>query len=374
MIVPGQPAALFPDVGPSVQYIKNRESSIFRTQLLNGLDAGATSADHDAWKAQMDALQGALTDLQTQYQNTSQADYIAALDAYHAKIDADHEALDKNSAAFDAGKIDSATFQKNRDAITKQISFDAGPDSPQSIAVNTKLQTKLGLLSQISDVQNQMQALARKEPQLYAAPVPSTAEGITTLTNTNQAWIKDTYDHRLNQVTTVAKMIAPLYQWTNDQVKQYVKQVVGDAPPKAATVAQLPLTIDIANALMVQAMTTGIASAAFEPYGGFEAVQTYFLANGGQLSKAYADKYNADQAAKQAQHLVDVTAQAAAAEAAAKVSNDALTAAAAAAANKQVKVVIDNMKKDTGVKVTTSGGNFGTLALIAGAAFLLGKL
>jgi hypothetical protein len=47
---------------------------------------------------------------------------------------------------------------------------------------------------------------------------------------------------------------------------------------------------------------------------------------------------------------------------------------AAAAANKQVQIAIDNIKKDTGVQVTTSGGNFGTLALIVGAAFLLGKL
>ena len=359
MLIQGQADALFPDVGPSMKY---------------GLGATATSVDYDAWKAQMNALQTMLTDLQTRYQNTSQADYVAALDAYHAKIDAGHAELDKNGAALDAGKIDSATFQKNRDAITKQISFDAGPDSAESIAVNTKLQTKLGLLSEISDAQKQMQDLARKEPQLYAATVPSTAEGITTLTNTNQAWIKDTYENRLNQVAIVAKMIAPLYQWTNDQVNRYIKQIVGDAPPKAATVAQLPITMDIANALIVQSMTTGIESAAFDPYGGFEAVQKYFLENGGQLSKGYAEKYNADQAAKQSQHLVDVMAQAAAAEAKAKVSNDALAAKAAAAANKQVQIAIDNIKKDTGVQVTTSGGNFGTLALIVGAAFLLGKL
>jgi len=374
MLIPGQADALFPDVGPGLQYVKNRETSIFRTQLLNGMGVGNISVDYDAWKAQMDALQSILTDLQTRYQNTSQADYVAALDAYHAKVDADHAAYDKNVAAFDAGKIDGKTFQKIRDDFGKQIEFDAGPNSPESIAVNTKLQTKLGLLSQISDAQKQMQDLARKEPQMYADALPMTADGIKTLTNTNQAWIKDTYNNRLNQVTIVAKMIAPLYQWTNDQVNQYVKQIVGDAPPKAATVAQLPLTMDIANALMVQSMTTGIASSAFDPYGGFEAVQTYFLENGGQLSKDYADKYNADQAAKQSQHLVDVMAQAAAAEAKAKVSNDALAAKAAAAANKQVQIAIDNIKKDTGVQVTTSGGNFGTLALIVGAAFLLGKI
>ena len=37
MIIPGQPTALFPANGPGVQYVKNRESSIYRTKLLNGL-------------------------------------------------------------------------------------------------------------------------------------------------------------------------------------------------------------------------------------------------------------------------------------------------------------------------------------------------
>lgn len=373
MIIPGQPAALSPDVGPGVQYVKSREQSIFRTQLLNGLGASDISADHDAWQAQMNVLQNTLTDLQTAYHNNAQADFIAALDAYHAKLDADHAALDKIGADLDNGKIDSATFQKNRDAITKQIEFDAGANSPESIAVNATMQKKMELLSQISDLQQQMQDLARQEPQMYAAPVPKTADGITTLTNTNLAWIKDTYQHRLEQVTIVAKMIAPLYQWTPAQVDNYVKQVVGIAPAKAAAVKQLPLTMDIANALIVQSMTTGIASAAFDPYGGFDAVQNYFLANGGQLSKEYADKYNAEKAAKQSQHLVDVLAQAKAAEEAAKASNDALAAKAAAAASKQVQVTVDQIKADTGtVTPTTNAAKFGTLALVA--AFLLGKL
>lgn len=37
MIIPGQPAALFPINGPGVQYFKTREAPIFRTQFLNTL-------------------------------------------------------------------------------------------------------------------------------------------------------------------------------------------------------------------------------------------------------------------------------------------------------------------------------------------------
>jgi len=263
MIIPGQPAALFPANGPGVQYVKNREASIFRTQLLNGLGSdyyassyadlpkdlyAAVPGDPATWKAPgnpyPDAPPGSMGDAQQFLYNINYLESLKALQ---------NNDLQKVSAmvAYSANNLTAAA---NAMGVTKE---EAATTLVAAAPVSNAADYVAG--NAISAASNDYAA------QTLSGTSDTTIDNTFALhqeqTNNNEAILQKAVAKNPNATSTIATVIN-----TPESVKTTLKDLVttsmaagetgGTTTQKAALNA-----IDVVAAASVNPTATNIAKA-----------------------------------------------------------------------------------------------------------------